>query len=193
MYRFDVYTAASGLAISIDDVHAQSRMDFDDEDDLITDFYIPAATDLFEKTTKRTLLETTYELYLDSWENIIWFPRPPLQSVTHVKYYDGDGSEQTLAASGYTVDTTQAPGKLYFKTTTQLPELSENNHPKITIRYVAGYGDSDDIPKLIKTGIAQLVATYYEQRETTGAATTEMPYGFQTACNCFKIMFERHQ
>ena len=80
------------------------------DDDLLIIALIEAATDHAETFTRRALVSRGL-LYLDA------FPRPgnrpassALSAVSSVKYYDEDGTLQTLSTAAYTVDTRSTPG-----------------------------------------------------------------------------------
>ena len=76
--------------------------------------YIAAATSYVDGEygfLGRALVTQTWELVINTFPtHEIKMPLPPLQSVTSVKYDDGEGVEQTLSTSLYTVDTASEPG-----------------------------------------------------------------------------------
>jgi len=101
--------------------------------------------------------------------------RPPLQSITSVKYYDSDNIEHTF--TDYVADTRNEPGVVIFNT---LPGAALLESGAITVRFVAGYGDNEQaVPSRIKRAILALVGHWYENRETVnvGNIVNEMPMG----------------
>jgi len=95
--------------------------------------------------------------------------RPPLISVTNIKYYDEDDSLQTWAASNYEVD---APGsRVLLADTGTLPNVY-SRYDAVQITYQAGYASTTSpvdyqapIPEIFKVAIKLLIGDYYENRE----------------------------
>lgn len=131
-----------------------------------------------EIATRRQLITATWTLYLDSWaESGVRFadglhlPRPPLQSVTSVKYIDPDGDQQTWAqdATGYTVDTpsgeTCSKGRIYPSYGVDWPAVRTQANA-IEVEFIAGYGGApEDVPARLREGIKRYVGELYERRE----------------------------
>jgi len=92
--------------------------------------------------------------------------------VTHVKYYDADGTLQTLASSLYVV-TTGTPGRIVRGPTSTWPEFQSGRPDVLQVRFVAGYGLAADVPEPVKLAIKVLVHQYYENRNMIGS----MPSG----------------
>jgi len=152
---------------------------------------ITLAREYTEGIMNRALITQTWDLYLDRFpsfnEQPIDIPKPPLQSITYIKYTDTDGVEQTWSAAKYAVDARKEPatvrpayGEVY--PTTRAYENAVN------IRFIAGYADSgaspidlaDNVPQPIKFAILLLVGSMYENRESTAPITiTEVPMGYE--------------
>jgi uncharacterized phiE125 gp8 family phage protein len=101
------------------------RLEADTEEDALIASLVTSAREIIETQTGRALITQTWELTLDrfpcgtvgygaSWVRTtqIQLPKPPIQSVTSVKYIDTDGVLQTLASTEYTVDTTSMRGRI---------------------------------------------------------------------------------
>lgn len=131
-----------------------------DDDNLLTDAYRVAARQAAEQYLGRGLFTQTWQAQLAYWAEVIWLPMAaPLQSVTSVKYYDGDGVLQTLAASSYVVDTTSEPGRIYRAPNTAWPSVQADRLVRVIVTYVCGWTSVDTIPELIKQGIRLYLAT----------------------------------
>ncbi len=81
----------------------------------------------------------------------------PLQSVTHVKFLDVDGVQQTLDPSLYLVDTVTACivpayGQVWPSVRAQLNAVQ--------VEYVCGYGDAEAVPESIKDAIRFIVGQW---------------------------------
>lgn len=113
----------------------------------------------------RALLTQTWDFKLP------WFPAchdidlpfPPLQSVTHVKYYDGDDVEQTFSSAAYAVHTASDVGYIKLKKGYGWPG-SYVRDDAVTIRIVCGYGGADDVPAPIKAAALILLGELYTTR-----------------------------
>lgn len=158
--------------MSLEKARAQCHVYTEADDDSLSQ-YISASRELTEKNTRRQLITATWVLTARRWPMVdyIEFPRPPLQSVTHVRYLDSAGDLQTLSADDY-VTVTEAPvGRIALKYGKTWPVALEQEG-SISIEYVAGYGDAgDDVPKLLKQAILMRVAHWYLNRESTVQAT----------------------
>lgn len=138
----------------------------DTNDDSLIQGLILAAIAYIECATNQVYYTATRTKYLDEFPidgQIILYP-VPLQSVTSITYLDGDNTSQTFAATNYTVLTT-TPGRIVLKTDCDWP--ATNHQPKnITITYVVGYGNSAQVPTILRLGIYFLVAHWYRNRES---------------------------
>ncbi len=138
-----------------------------EEDDI--ESYITVARDMIEGHTGRRLINQTWNYYLDRWpiSNTLKIPYAPLVSVSSVKYTDVDGVEGTLSTSDYDVDINSEPGRVVLKETASWPSVTLNPLNPINIEYVAGYGTSTNVPKIIKHAIKLIVGDLYENRENS--------------------------
>jgi uncharacterized phiE125 gp8 family phage protein len=100
---------------------------------------VAAARQHMENILRRALITQTWKLYLNKFESEIEIPRAPLISVSSIKHFDTGGTEQTLAASVYTVDTDSEPGRIYLAPDQSWPD-TDGREKAITITFVAGYG-----------------------------------------------------
>lgn len=181
--------------VTLTEAKAQTKVDTSSEDTHISAL-IAAATGAAEQFLRRALVQQTWDYLLDDWPMIyragyrserdpldltgfaIPLPRPPLQSVTHVKYVDTAGTLQTWSSSEYQVlgaGAYEAVGRLVaawgytFPTVRAQPEA-------IQIRFVAGYADdgtsptdlASGVPNGIKQAVLLLVSDYFENRLPVG-------------------------
>lgn len=185
-------TAPAIEPVTTAEFKTHSRIDVSDEDTLI-DGYIASARATFEDRTGRSLITQTWNLYLDQWpaDGVIELPRgAPLQSVTHVKYWDTDDNESTVSSGDYRIDTNKEPGRIVLKSGSSWPADTLRNSNAIEVEYIAGYGDAaDDVPQRIKDCIKFLVALWYENREpiVVGTIATDIPHTFKMLLRPFKV------
>lgn len=116
------------------------RVDITDDDNLITTL-IPAAREYCEAFQNRAYITQTWEMWLDSWPegNEIRIPRPPLQSVSSIKYYGTDDTEYTFDAANYFVDTESEPGRVVLKYGKSWPTITLRPTNGICVTFIAGY------------------------------------------------------
>lgn len=136
------------------------------EDSLLT-LYAQMAREAVEEECWRALMAQTWDLYLDAWpaDGVIWLPRPPLQSVTHIKYTDEDGVQATFAATEYGVDTATEPGRVVLGPDADWPSVTLTNVNAIVVRFVAGYADASAVPAMAKAAILLQLGEIYANRE----------------------------
>lgn len=140
----------------------------DDEYHLITRL-IDTARSAVEIHVGRALLPQTLELRLDEWEDEIILPRPPLRSVSAVKYVNDAGTVVTVSPSVYQViqptGPTAGPGRIVLAYGQSWPAV-RNQREAVRIEYVAGYLDADSIPSQLKSAMLLFVGDLYEHRES---------------------------
>ncbi len=161
-------TAPTAEPVSVATAKAFLRVDGTDDDAMITSL-IAAAREKGESLARRAFITQTLEQIFDDWpdDRLLTVWRPRLQSVSWVKYLDSNGVEHTW--TDYTVDTRSEPGRIIFHS---LPGDALLESGAITVRFVAGYGDeATDMPERIKQAILQLVAHWYEFRESSDVPT----------------------
>ncbi len=169
--NFTVVTGPTKEPLSIEDAKEHLRIDQHDEDVWLLDA-IKATRQRAEGMLGRALVTQTLEVALSGWPGgrVIELPRPPLVSVTSVKYFDVNDVEATLAASNYYVDTRTTPGRLVLKSTSSWPGTALREVNGVIIRYVAGYGDAaEDVPAEIRAALKLWLGEMYEVRENSAA------------------------
>jgi uncharacterized phiE125 gp8 family phage protein len=186
--------------ITLQQAKSQCRVDFPDDDLLITGL-ITAARQYAEKRTNRAFYTQTwlrtldfFPLYgrmdgsrspseRDTWPYGTWYwdrvtidlPHNRVQSVTSITYIDSNGDTQTLPTSAYNVDVTSMPARITPNQGMFWPILNNYIPGSVQITYVAGsYGDGVDtntIPQTIVQAMLMLIAHWYTHRE----AASELP------------------
>lgn len=188
--RLTLTTAPALLPVTIDEVKHQ--LEIDDADtarDALVSGFMRTATDQAEAYTARVLITQTWTAFYDSWPTVprddeplgegwhigpstildspgrfLELPKPPLQSVVHIKAYDDSDAATTFAASNYFVDTASSPGRIALRKSVAAPSVTRTANG-LEIQFVAGYGDNfADVPQPIRDGILALVAFMYENR-----------------------------
>jgi len=164
---FKILTAPSTEPVLKADVKGQLRIvDFTDDDDMI-DVLILASREAVEKYLGRALITQTLQIFFDCFPGTIEIPYSPLQSVTHVKYYDADGDQQTLSSSVYQADLVSVPGRIETAYGETWPSTRSGKLNTVEVQYAAGYGDAAaDVPQPIKQTIISMAVDLYEHPES---------------------------
>lgn len=147
------------MSIPLSLLKSHVRVDFDADDGLLQ-LYLDAAIAYVEGATRRLLTQQTRTLRLPDWIDSR-LPFPPVASVTSVTYKDAAGATQTLAASGYVLDTTRPVPVIRFLA--DPPDLDEDSADRVTITYVCGWSAP---PRDVITAVLQLAAGSYLMRES---------------------------
>lgn len=148
------------------------------EDDAYIEALIGAARAVCEQRAGLCLLTQTVDIIADDWpdEDDAVLPVHPIQSVTHLKYYDAANALQTCASTVYQVITLGAASRI-FVAFGQVWPVSYSRPDAVTLRVVAGYGASGDaVPLPIRQWIMLHAAALYEQREAVldGQTTAQL-------------------
>ncbi len=138
------------------------------EDEVLSGF-IETARQSCEGYQNRAYITQVWDLFLDNFPDIPFnLPFPPLQSVTHIKYYDTDGTEYTFDSGDYQVSTAGFKGRISLGYGKTWPSTTLRPMDGVNIRFVAGYGDTaENVPQMFRTAIKLLTGHLYENREST--------------------------
>lgn len=157
--------------ISLDEAKQYLRVDFADDDTLITSL-IKTAREYCEQILNASLVEKRYEYYLDKFplENYIKIPKPPLTAVESVTIKDSEGIENSF--NDYVVVENEfEESKILATNGWPNIELYPANSIKIT--YTAGYST---VPEPIKMAVLLLISHWYENREIIGQTTSQIDF-----------------
>ena len=145
------------------------------EDTLITAWIIAARKEA-EKILGRVLITQTWDYSLDAWPPglVMKFPKPPLISVTHIKYKDSAGVESaTWSSANYIQDITTLPGRIGLAYGKSWPSTVLQPVLGITVQIVCGYGaTAAHVPEDFQQAIKLIVGHWYEHREDADRFTS---------------------
>lgn len=163
-----VTTAPAAEPVTTAEAKTHMRIDIADEDAYI-DTLITAARVYGEQYTHRAFITQTITYVTDSFPtggDPIALPMPDLLTVTSLKYYDTDETQQTWNASNYVVNDYELPGQVELATDILWPDIT-TRFDAVEVIYTAGYGaTAADVPSDIKHAIKLLVAHWHENRES---------------------------
>ena len=210
MSGIKVVTAWTTSAVSTSTQKSFMRVDFSDDDTLIAEL-VKASQNVIETYLNRAITTQTLELYLDRLpfyndinypegtftapdmeynSNFIVLPKPPVASVTHVKYFDDSDTEYTYASSNYYVDTISEQARIVLRQGKSWPTVTQTrNANAYVLKYVAGYGGASDVPEPIVQAIKLLTAHLYENREAvTSLGVNTIPYTIGAMLQPYRIL-----
>tara|TARA_R100000329_G_scaffold137244_1_gene118279 strand:+ start:201 stop:857 length:657 start_codon:yes stop_codon:yes gene_type:complete len=210
MSGIKVVTAWTTSAVATSDQKSFMRVDFSDDDSLIAEL-IKASQNVIETYLNRAITTQTLELYLDRLpfysdinypegtftapdmeynSNYIVLPKPPVASVTHVKYFDDSDTEYTYASTNYYVDLISDQARIVLRTGKSWPTVTATrNANAYVVRYVAGYGGASDVPEPIVQAIKLLTSHLYENREAvTSLSVNSIPYTIGAMLQPYRIL-----
>jgi uncharacterized phiE125 gp8 family phage protein len=180
-----IITPVATEVVSLDEVKSHCRIIGSSEDTYLSGL-IKRARGYVEQRTGAAIGEQTLQLLLDAFpvnelgrSAGIRLERPPLRTVTWVKYLDADGVEQTLDSSSYYVDEAQLRAWICpASSTTDWPETLDAVNA-VRVEYVAGHTQASFDQEPAKQFLLMLVGALYENRElfvAGGGAEVELKF-----------------
>ena len=208
--------SAATTILPLADVKTFLRVTNTAEDSLITSF-ITAAVGVAQNYTNSRFLETQFTMFMENWNDVyvsnqyntslsngtylttggyvgkdglhqIVLPYAPLDSITHIKYYDSDDAQQTwVENTDYSVHTfINQKGFIEIQKGISTPNLYQRADA-IEIKFKAGYGTTaGSVPEAIKSAVLLIIGFMYEKREDSVSRLPKAseylldPYRFKT-------------
>jgi len=167
-------TASTGPPVSLDELRDHLRIDQSVDDADLTG-KLRAATEFCQRSVggHRQFMKATYDQVLDEFpaNGRIDLPLPPLKSVTSVKYYDTDNTQQTLSSTAYhTITPTRQPGRVELVDGEAWP-TTKVRPDAVKVRFVAGATSTTGVDPTVKQAVYLLVGHWNENREATAAGS----------------------
>lgn len=145
--------------------------------DSVIDRAIVTATDFCERSISghRQFLTAQYAVPVRGfWYGPLKLPRPPLQSVDGIYYYDTSGVQQALATTTYIVETPwQQPGTVTLAPSQSWPSVQSEREYPVEIRFTCGYGTAKDVPPLLKYAVIVAASQIYWSQQRVNQETTD--------------------
>jgi len=161
-----VTTAPVNEPVSLEEIYDHLRLDAEGSpfehplDALLTSQLVPARA-LVEQHTRRSLMPQTL-LLTQAWLTpVIALPRPPIASVTSVKYYDAANVLQTIATDQYFLVSSLMP-QLQFVEGFAIPQVYKREDT-VQVAYQTGYASAGLVPQGIKNAIKLHVQLLYDE------------------------------
>ena len=154
--------------VSLYEAKQHMRVDIPD-DNIFIQSVLTAAREHVEQHCNRSFAAHTYRADLPGFYDVMELPMRPVQSITHIKYYDTASPSvlQTLANTVYALNNgviRRGLGQSWLSTATRADAVQ--------ITFVTGWRDNSspqgvgaDCPHSVKAAILLLMADLYEHRE----------------------------
>lgn len=144
--------------ITLEEMKTRLRVSCCDFDSELSDMLISARQQV-EADTYRKLITQTVVMYQEDFVSLLGpldIRLAPIQSITHVKYYDRDDALQTFAAADYYANLTSTPPEIRLKESKQWPNTSLYRPNKVEVTMVAGYGaTAASVPRAAKLAMVE--------------------------------------
>jgi uncharacterized phiE125 gp8 family phage protein len=184
--KFHLVTAPTVEPLTTSEAKTHLRVTHAEDDGYIASL-ITAARIFVEKHTSRQLLEATWKMFLDKMpeSGVIFIPKTPIKSITHVKYYDLDNVLQTMSSGNYISDIYGFPGRIQID---EIPSVYDRINA-IEVQFVAGDSAAASVSQLVKQAMFMIIADMYENRneEISGTITSKFEKGYKAL-----LQFEDH-
>jgi uncharacterized phiE125 gp8 family phage protein len=148
--------------VSLEEMKAHLRVDYDDENDLIEN-YIAAARRKLELRCARAFVEQTWELQLPSFADAIQIPKPPTMDIVRVAAITSTGVEVTVPESSYALARGGDAGNSILIWNGAPPTGLARRPDAVRIQFTAGWSVAD-VPDDLKQATMFLAAHLYENR-----------------------------
>lgn len=167
-------TAPEDEPITLEDAKVHCKLGSDEcDEDAYVQSLIKMAREAVEEATCRALITQTRELRLDGFpcdgddaDDALEIPRPPLASISSIKYIDTAGTLQTWDPALYQVDIFSEPGRV-LPAYGQVWPITRPVLGAVRIEFVCGFGDEPtDVPEPLRQAIRLLVGDAYAIRES---------------------------
>ena len=204
MLRLISNNGTDALAVSMAEMAQHLKREDTVEDDDYINACLLAAVDWVERFTGQVMINSTYDLFLDSFPtsplltpglgtvSAIYLRRAPLLEVISVNYRDVGAGETVLDAAGYSID--YAGSAIYLPAASSWP-TTDGAANAVRVRFRAGYVDystyppsEGDVPALLKQAIKIYAAEFYGNRDNEQLSPpTRIPYGAEYYARYFRI------
>lgn len=177
--------------ISLSEIKQYLRIDFSEDDPLLTGLLL-AACDWVQEQTGQQVMPATIVYAMDRFPNgpELRLPRPPLRSFTLLRYFDPNGSNVLLPCNEFIVDTFARPARIVLKPGRSWPQ-TDGRANGVLIEFDAGPSPDtqttsvhrDPVRPLspqLRQAIKFIVGHWYEHREAASdRRIDEVPIALQ--------------
>lgn len=150
--------------VTLAEIKTRFDIDYDDHDTFLRSA-IKAATAWVENRTARALIEQTWELRIEEFEDRIEIPKRPTLDIVSITYIDASGDEREIEEEDYLFIDGGPNNASVVMPVDAWPTDIYARPDAVRIRFKAGYNDDIGVPEDLKEAIRSLAGHYYENRE----------------------------
>lgn len=164
MFSLSIVTPPVGMAVTTAEMKEHLRI-LHNEDDGYIEGLLRVATEEVEAFTSRALITRTLKVLYGCFNEQLILPVAPVSSITHLKYYDTNGTQQTVAGADYQYDLNALPVEIIKgKDLGTWPTTESEKLQPIEIQFVAGYASASVVPENFKLAMKMIAADLYWNR-----------------------------
>ncbi len=187
MAKIVLETAGTAL-LTANELRTHLRID-DPIEDAYLETIITTVQQQLEEVHWTQFTTATYDQYFDAWTDPLVLSRPPLGSITTVKYTDNDGTLQTVADTVYEAGEVLGVGTVRRKFNQNWPTDKRAHEDTIVVRFTCGHGVASAVPAAIKHAVKLMCGHLYWHREPTEQDRMTInllmgPYTYKTLRRC---------
>ena len=146
---------------------------------------IKTAREIFEASTGRAVLPTTFRQHEDGWPaDGFRLQRWPVLSFTSVRYFPLAGGVDVEQA-GFELDNSDCPAVVYHPDAAA-PAPSRKVRRPVRVTFVAGWATAADVPAAVKTAVLLYAAELYE----SAFAVRQVPDGWGRVVDLYRTGLE---
>ena len=170
--RIQVVTQPTTEPLTLQEVKNHLRIDGNYDDALLGSF-ITSARMYFESQCEISIASQELLLALDSFDDIVYLPRGPVQSVEDISYADSENNQDSM--DDWIEDLVSNPARITPAFGQSWPATAEVVNA-VQVSYTTGYSTPSMVPKLLKSGMLFYVSHLYENRSAvTDSDLKEVP------------------
>ena len=152
--------------VPLEEVKAALRVRTSDDDPMLS-AHIVSAREFIERRIQAKIGIQTWDFVIDAFPQYeIKLPFGHVESVTHIKYDDPEGVEQTVDPQTYQLDNTSWRPWVFTNVGWPVAMATFN---AVRVRFVAGYADMEFAPSSLRAAIILKVKELYDGEETSEA------------------------
>lgn len=160
--------APADMPVSLSEVKAHCRV-MESDDDAVLTALLHAATDYLDGPNGligKCMVEQTWCQRLETFDECIRLSVGPVSSITSIKYFDADNTEQTLSSSVYAVSRDAIGDYISLNPDQTWPTIYARKDA-VTITFVAGV-PAAEVSTALKTAVLMLVSHWDDNRDGSG-------------------------
>ena len=182
--RIQVVTPATTEPLTLSEVKNHLRIDGSHDDDLLNSC-ITSARMYFESMCEISIASQELLLALDSFDDIIYLPRGPVQSIEDISYADLQNNQEIL--DDWIEDLVSNPARITPAFGQSWPATAEVVNA-VQVSYTTGYSTPSMVPKLLKSGMLFYVSHLYENRSAvTDGDLKEVPMAVESIIHQYTL------